>query len=151
MIPIPFPTTGRTYVIVFVIVLVCWPLFGLITDRKLPTSAFIEVGVLIAIMVCSYLLNYFRCSSTVMSYWGGLCFVSGAWRTGCVNISIFIILPLLFILHFWCIVISLISLALGGNMAERAFLKACWRFSRHGFDYPKVEAELEIPHDRRLF
>jgi hypothetical protein len=93
MIPIPVPTNGRTYAAVFVVFLFFWPLFLFmnITGKRHPSDPTVTVCVLITIMIASYVLNYVRCSSSSLSYWGGLCVIAGFWRSGCVQITAFVI------------------------------------------------------------
>lgn len=137
MIPIPVPTNGRTYTTVFVIFLFFWPLFlftSMIDNKRHPSNPTFAVCVLIALMIASYILNYVRCSSPQLSYWGGLCVVAGFWRSGCVQITALIILPLLFAIHFWMTIISVASFVSGKATAENAFLRACRRFAPRAFE-----------------
>jgi hypothetical protein len=127
------PTTGRTYASVFVIGLVAWPLL-ILADPVLPASGYYIVGLLTLASVLSYVLNHVQCSSPVLSYWNVLCLVGGAWRTGILNISILIILPLLFFIHWIAFLFSLASLVLGKSFAQRQCLRLCYWGSRHKFD-----------------
>ncbi len=106
MIPLPIPTNGRTYASVFVVFLFCWPLLLYVNDKKHAPDPTVTVCVLIAIMVAAYIFNYMRCSSPELSYWDGLCLIAGVWRSGCVQITAFAILPLLFIVHLGMLIKS---------------------------------------------
>jgi hypothetical protein len=133
MIPLPLQTNGRVYAIVFLVFLFCWPLLfftGLFNIERHPPDPTVKVCTLIPLMIGSYILNYRRCSSDQLSYWGGLCLIAGVWRSGCVQITALMILPLLALFHTSMCVISTISFFTGKSTAEAALIRICHWFAR---------------------
>lgn len=137
MIPIPVRVSGRTYAAIFVFFLITWPLFLYVNDKRHAPDPTVAVCVLIALMIASYILNYVRCSSPTLSYWVGLCVVGGFWRSGCVNLNVVVIVPVLFAIHFWILLASLASFFTGKPSAEAAFLRICRRLAPGAFE-PKA-------------
>ena len=129
MILLPVPINGRVYAVVFLFLFFTWPLIGLIDPYLATDGILIVVGLCVA-TVSSYVLTYVRCSSNVMSYWSGLCIVSGVWMTGIVNITLVIIFPLLFIFHSIAFLFALMSLIAGRKFAQRMLIQLSYVFSR---------------------
>jgi len=128
---LPLPTSGRIYAMLFVVFFFGWPLSFLIEPNKSNLLFFI-VSCLINIV--SFALNANRTTSVVISYWNGLCYISSLYMTGCVNISIFVVLPILFLVHLITFIISIIGIIVGKSFSQKNYLRLVWFFTRKDFD-----------------
>jgi hypothetical protein len=139
-------TTGRVYCAVFLVFLFGLPLLFLglaIGDQDYDTAwmlASIET-----FLVVTYVLNYLRCSSPAMTYWQGMCLISKHWLSCLVVLSLMVIFPLLFLVHFLSLPFSLVSLVAGRRWAQVPFLYLAYWTSRGEFDLRQAKALLPPP------
>jgi hypothetical protein len=132
MIPIIVPTTGRVYAVVFCFFLFTWPVI-LLDAPRVALVTFL-------LMVASYIVNYWRCSSHALTYWQGLCTVAASLMGGCVNVTVFVELTVLTWIHWRSFALTLISFAAGRTYAQRRFLRLCHRACQKRFDLAAAES-----------
>lgn len=130
---IPIPTSGRVYAVIFIIFLFLWPLIILFNEESVVANIeFIVISYTLTII--SYVLNFKMSSSVVLSYWNALCYISGRWRIGFVYLTLFLLIPILFIVHSITFITSVIGIIAGKSFSQKTFIRVVYLFSRRGFD-----------------
>ena len=126
MIPMPVPITSWTYPTVFYTLFFAIPLAPAIVffDPKLEPSMvdWVIVVTQFVLFVGSFVLIQWRCSSWAISYWQAIGAKTVGLESGCINITIVYMLPLLFLYHIKFFCIALASLFLGRWVAQVATL-----------------------------
>lgn len=122
MIPVPVPITRQTYPIVFYVILFTFPFLLLIGDKKPATSDWISASIVSVVLAASFVFIQWRCSSWAMSYWDAIGARCLSLETGCVNITILYIFPVLLVYHVSFLVKALLSLSRGRTYAQLATL-----------------------------
>ena len=130
MIPMPLEITKPVYPTVFYFFLFLIPLVGPAIETLEPTNPHNQVTALdwlfalafSAFWVGGFFFIQWRCSSWAASYWDAIGAKSVGMESGCVNVSVFYILPMLFWYHLKFLGISVGSLFSGQATAQIATL-----------------------------
>jgi hypothetical protein len=123
MIPIPVPITRPVYPTVFYFILFTFPFLTLAGNNKPTTKDWIVVSTISAALIASFIFIQWRCSSWAVSYWDALGAKCVSLESGCINITLVYIFPLLFVYHVWFFVVAVRSLSRGRAHAQVATLK----------------------------
>lgn len=147
------PITSWTYPTVFYTLFFGIPLAGpvvFLLDPKLEPGVLDWVYAMtqFVLVVGSFVLIQWRCSSWAISYWQAIGAKSVGLESGCVNITIVYMLPMLFLYHikFFCIAVA--SFFLGRGMAQVATLDMVKNKLVRRFPYAEVRQMLhkgEVP------
>ena len=133
MIPLPMQITSSTYPCVFYFFFFGAPFLGPLLaeldamDRGggagATTNDWIIASLFTAAFIASFVFIQWRCSSWAISYWRAIGVKSASAESGCVNITVFYVLPMLLIFHIVFFVIALLSLFIGRGRAQVVTLK----------------------------
>jgi len=88
--------TREVYAGIFVLLLFVWPI-GFLSDHLLA-GACLLVGN--ALIICAV---FYYNSYKDLTFWEGLCVVTGSWMSGCMNLTIIYIFPALFLFFLICL------------------------------------------------
>ena len=112
----------KTYVYVFITILFALPFLVNYISPKTFLVLFVDVFL--------FVLVYYRCSRPDLSFIDGLTLISGSLMSGCANLTIIYIFPLLFLVYAVCVVVTGLGLLLGKTYTENSFLAVVQRFYR---------------------
>ncbi len=116
--------TSWLYAGLFLVLLFAWPVFLSETlDQRLLAVAFI-VNAALAIFVI------YQCSSMELSFFRGLDIISGRSMSGCANITIVYLFPLLLVVYLVALFHCLISVFRGRLYAQQRWIRVVMFFGR---------------------
>lgn len=144
----PVQITSWTYPTVFYVLFFAWPLAVpavFLLEPKLEPSVLDWVFAMtqFALVVGSFVLIQWRCSSWAITYWQAIGAKSMGLESGCVNITIVYMLPMLFLYHIKFFCIAAASLFLGREMAQVATLDMVKNKLDRRYPYAKVRQLLK--------
>ncbi len=152
------PITRPVYPIVFYFFLFLIPFAGPLileldqVDRPSAPGAstldWVIASLWSAAWIGSYVFIHARCSSWAVSYWDAIGAQSVALESGCVNITVIYIMPMLFLYHIKYFCVAVASLFLGRGMAQVATLDMVKNKLVRRFPYAEVRRMLkngEVP------
>jgi hypothetical protein len=122
MIPIPVPITRPVYPTAFYFILFTFPFLTLVGNNKPTTTEWIVTSTISVALIASFIFIQWRCSSWAVSYWDALGAKCVSLESGCINITLFYIFPLLLFYHVRFFVIAVRSLFRGRAHAQVATL-----------------------------
>jgi hypothetical protein len=122
MIPIPVPITRPIYPSAFYFMLFISPFLALAGNNKPTTTEWIVASTISAALIASFVFIQWRCSSWAVSYWDALGAKCVSLESGCINITLLYIFPLLLFYHLRFFATAVRSLFLGRAHAQVATL-----------------------------
>jgi hypothetical protein len=103
-----------------------------------------------AAFIASFVFTQWRCSSWAVSYWDALGTRCVALESGCINITLVYIFPLMMVFHIWFFVTALLSLIRGRAHAQVATLNFIKSSLREDYPYDEVKRLLYSGEKPRL-
>ena len=150
MLPIPIPVSRPVYPIVFYFFLFTFPFLFLLDEKKPSSEELVAAVVASVLLVASFVFIQWRCSSWAVSYWGALGARCVALESGCINITLVYIIPLLMVYHMRFFITALLSIFLGRAYAQVATLNFIKSLLVEGYPYEEVKSLLLTGEKPRL-